>query len=79
MDTKRLYVGNLDHSVTGVELKELFSNYGEVDEVYIEDEAGFGFVEMSNISEADNAISELDGAPFKGRTMRVNKAYSQRG
>ena len=34
---------------------------------------GFGFVEMPNDAEADAAISELDGAEWMGREMRVNE------
>ncbi len=35
---------------------------------------GFGFVEMANQSEAENAISSLDGTDLQGRTIKVNEA-----
>ncbi|MDP8242360.1 MAG: RNA-binding protein, partial [Candidatus Celaenobacter antarcticus] len=44
MQGKKLYVGNLDYSVTKDELSELFAEFGEVVEVTIIDGKGFGFV-----------------------------------
>jgi RNA recognition motif-containing protein len=35
---------------------------------------GFGFVEMTNASEADKAIAALDGSDLGGRPMKVNEA-----
>lgn len=48
MKRKNLYVGNLSHSVTSDELKELFADYGDVEKVNIVEGKGFGFVEMSH-------------------------------
>jgi len=52
MQGSKLYVGNLNYSVTNAELEELFSPYGEVRNVNIIEYKGFGFVEMSGPSEA---------------------------
>ncbi len=77
---KKLYVGNLAYSVTGEELRELFSEHGEVQsaDVIMDRETGrskgFGFVEMSNDSEAQAAASALDGSQHGGRTLKVNEA-----
>jgi len=76
---KKMYVGNLPFSSTEEEVRELFSQFGEVQSVkLIEDRQtgrprGFGFVEMGT-EEADRAMSELDGTDFGGRTLRVNEA-----
>ena len=35
---------------------------------------GFGFVEMSNNTEADRAINELNGRDLDGRALNVNEA-----
>ncbi len=78
MQGRKLYVGNLDYSVTYEELKELFSQHGEVEYVRIIADRGFGFVEMSSQAEAEKAKSELDGYQFKGRSLRVNEARPQR-
>ena len=78
MEGKKLYVGNLDYSVTKEELSELFAEFGEVVEVTIIDGKGFGFVEMSESSEAENAMGDLNGKDLKGRTMKVDEARPKR-
>jgi RNA recognition motif-containing protein len=74
MQGSKLYVGNLSYSVTNEQLEELFSNYGEVRQVNIIERKGFGFVEMSNQSEAERAKEALNGSEFKGRALRVDEA-----
>jgi len=78
MQSNKLYVGNLNYSVTNQELEELFSAHGTVKSVNIIEYKGFGFVEMTNQSEAGKAKEALDGTEFKGRTMRVNEARPQK-
>jgi RNA recognition motif-containing protein len=56
----------------------LFSNYGEVKHVKIIEGRGFGFVEMSNQSEAEKAKEALNGSEFNGRTLRVDEARPPR-
>lgn len=79
MRGSKLYVGNLSYSVTNEQLKELFFNYGEVRQVNIIEGKGFGFVEMSNQSEAERAKEALNGTEFKGRTLKVDEARPPRG
>ncbi|PJA28298.1 MAG: RNA-binding protein [candidate division Zixibacteria bacterium CG_4_9_14_3_um_filter_46_8] len=74
MQGSKLYVGNLNYSVTSEQLEELFSNYGQVKNVNIIEGKGFGFVEMSEPSEADKAREELNGSSFSGRTLKVDEA-----
>jgi RNA recognition motif-containing protein len=75
-----IYVGNLSYNVTEDELKKLFSEFGEVTTVNIITDKfsgqskGFGFVEMTNDSEAEEAIKALDGSELKGRNIKVNQA-----
>lgn len=78
MQGHKLYVGNLDYSITHEELKELFSNYGEVKYVKLIEDRGFGFVEMSNQQEAEKAKEALNGTEFKGRLLKVNEARPQK-
>ena len=73
MQGKRLHVRNLNFSVTNKQLEELFSNYGVVRGVKIIEGRGFGFVEMSNQSEAKRAKEALDYVDFKGRVLRVDE------
>jgi len=77
---RRLYVGNLAYSVTGDQLRELFSAHGEVTEAsVISDRAtgrskGFGFVEMESDEGAKAAIEALNEAKVGGRNLIVNEA-----
>jgi RNA recognition motif-containing protein len=77
---KNLYVGNLPHSTTESELRSTFEAHGAVEKVTIVMDRdtgrsrGFGFVEMTNASEADKAISALNGTDLGGRTLTINEA-----
>lgn len=79
MSTK-LYVGNLSFRTTSDELRELFSQAGEVESVsVIEDREtgrsrGFGFVEMVTSEGASAAIEQFNGKEFGGRNLTVNEA-----
>ncbi len=79
-----IYVGNLPREATEDDLKESFEAFGEVTSVKIikdkftGESRGFGFVEMSKNSEAQAAISGLDGKDLKGSTLRVNEARPRR-
>jgi RNA recognition motif-containing protein len=79
MQGSKLYVGNLHYSITIENLRELFSTYGEVQSVNIIEGKGFGFVELSNQSEAEKAKKALDGSDFKGRPLKVNEAKTTKG
>jgi RNA recognition motif-containing protein len=76
----KLYVGGLPYSITEGRLQELFSGHGTVESAKIISDKmtgqsrGFGFVEMSSGSEAQGAISALNGTQFEGRTLTVNEA-----
>ncbi len=75
-----IYIGNLAYGVTEDELREAFSQFGEVTSVNVITDGqtgrskGFAFVEMPNNSEADAAIKELNDKPLSGRPIRVNPA-----
>jgi len=76
---KRMYVGNLPYSSSEDDVRELFSQYGDVGDVNVVEDRetgrsrGFGFVEMSE-AQAEEAMSNLDGSQFGGRTLKVNEA-----
>ncbi len=79
----KLFIGNLDYTVTGDDLKALFAGVGTVvDAVVISDKMtgrsrGFGFVEMSSDDEAKKAVEKLNGSDLKGRKINVNEARPQ--
>jgi len=75
---KNLYVGNLPFTTTEEDLQAVFGQHGTVTRIQIIMDRetgrsrGFGFVEMAD--GADNAITQLNGAEFQGRTLTVNEA-----
>lgn len=83
INLNKLYVGNLDYTVTGDQLREHFSQAGTVtDAIVITDKysgrsKGFGFVEMSKEEEAKKAMKMFDGKEFQGRTLKVSEARSR--
>lgn len=79
----KLYVGGLAYSVTEKELEDLFAEQGAVvSAMIIKDRdsgqsKGFGFVEMADVKEGQNAIKELNGKELSGRAIMVNQARPQ--
>lgn len=79
----KLYVGGLAYSVTDTELEAFFAEQGKVvSAVVIKDRdsgqsKGFGFVEMDDVKEGQNAIKELNGKELSGRSIMVNEARPQ--
>ena len=78
--TMNIYVGNLDYRVDEKELNDVFSEYGTVSSAkvitdkYNGRSKGFGFVEMENEDEANEAIQKLDGSSIENRKIMVNEA-----
>jgi RNA recognition motif-containing protein len=77
---KKIYVGNMSFKVGNTELETLFAAYGKVESAQVITDRvtgrskGFGFVEMSNDTEAQAAIEALNGKENEGRTLTVNEA-----
>jgi RNA recognition motif-containing protein len=77
---KKLYVGNLNYSVTDSDLMKLFEPHGTVQsaQVIMDRDTGrskgFGFVEMGSDAEAQAAIAALNGQDAGGRALTVNEA-----
>ena len=76
----RIYVGSLSSEITEEELRQEFEAFGKVESVNIITDKisgrpkGFGFVEMASKSEAEAAITSLNGKTLKERTIVVNEA-----
>ncbi len=79
-----IYVGNLSHGIIDGVLNAVFSEFGEVSSAKVimnkhsGRSRGYGFVEMPNDSEANEAIKALDDSPLQGRNIRVNQAKPRR-
>ncbi|MGB2827510.1 MAG: RNA-binding protein [Dehalococcoidales bacterium] len=76
----KIYVGNLPFDATEDELTAEFGAYGKVESVAIPADKfsgrprGFAFVEMASKSEAEAAITGLNGKTLKDRTIVVNES-----
>ena len=74
------YVGNLSWQMTDEDLRTLFEQYGSVTSAKIVKDKvsgrskGFGFVEMPDDTEAQNALSSLYDSEVLGRKIIVNEA-----
>jgi len=78
---KKLYVGNLEFSVTEEDLGKFVEEKGikaksvkVIQDKYSGRSKGFGFIEMDSDDETQKAIEALDGQDLKGRALRVSKA-----
>jgi RNA recognition motif-containing protein len=75
-----IFVAKLSYDTQSEDLREAFESYGEVTSAnvimdkYTGRSRGFGFVEMSNEEEAQNAIRDLNNTELDGRTIVVKKA-----
>ncbi|MBN1929249.1 MAG: RNA-binding protein [Chlorobiaceae bacterium] len=75
-----IYIGNLDYKVTEADLSSTFGEFGTVSrsnvitDKFTGQSKGFGFVEMPNDAEANEAIEKLNETDLRGRKIRVNEA-----
>ncbi|OGE22768.1 hypothetical protein A2688_02175 [Candidatus Daviesbacteria bacterium RIFCSPHIGHO2_01_FULL_38_8] len=80
---KKLFVGGISWNTTDDQLRDFFSQVGNVvSATIIKDKftsrsRGFGFVEMSSDEEADQAVQQLNGQALDGRNIVVNEAKPQ--
>lgn len=79
-----IYVGNLHYGVNEDELTEIFGKFGTVNSVkvitdkYSGQSKGFGFIEMEDDTEGNQAVSELNGVEISGRNIKVNIAHEKK-
>jgi len=78
-----IYVGNLAQSTTEDQLKNLFTEFGEVKSVKIITETGtreskgYGFVDMPGNANAQKAILGLHEKPLNTKNLVVNEARNR--
>ena len=76
----RIFVSHLTRPITEEDLRQLFEPYGSVKFAGIVlsrqtgRSLGYGFIEMSNVTEAHAAIAGLQGATVEGYTLTVHEA-----
>lgn len=75
-----IFVSNLNFKMSEDQLREEFEKYGDVSSAKIIKDResgrskGFGFVEMPDTADANEAIKELNGQDINGRQIVVNEA-----
>mgnify|MGYP000548291817 CR=1 FL=1 len=84
-EQKKIYIGNLEFSVTEEDFRQLLTDKGiNADEIkFISDKytgrpKGFGFAEFATEEAAQKAIDTLNGYELKGRQLKVNKAQKMK-
>jgi cold-inducible RNA-binding protein len=79
MQQNKLYIGNFPYSVTESQLRDLFSGYGEIQDLsLIMDREtgrpkGFAFITFATQQAAEKAL-EQNGKDLNGRALKVNMA-----
>ena len=80
---RKIYVGNIPYDATEEDLRELFSEYGEIQSLkivtdhYTDRSKGFAFIEMANEEDAKKIIATLNGNDFRGKALTVAEARPQ--
>ncbi|OWM83744.1 hypothetical protein CDL15_Pgr004174 [Punica granatum] len=67
-----IFVGGLDSDVTDDDLRQPFSQFGEVVSVKIPVGKGCGFVQFANRKSAEDAIQELNGSVIGKQSVRLS-------
>ncbi|KUF77863.1 Serine/arginine-rich splicing factor 2 [Phytophthora nicotianae] len=79
-----LKVDNVPFQIGSDELRDLFSKFGEIGDVYIprargsNESRGFAFVRFMEKRDAEDAIDGMEGQEFQGRDLRVQFAKQRR-
>ncbi len=80
-----IYVGNIPYAIREPEIAEVFSKYGKISSIkiitdkYSGRSKGYGFVEMENDEQEEQAIRECNKFEISGRSLVVMKAHLQKG
>jgi len=76
----KLYIGNLDYNTNEQRLRDVFSEFGDVIDIFIpvvratKRSRGFAFVTLDSQDAAKQAIAQRDQTELDGRTIRVNES-----
>ena len=84
MNANKIYVGNLPYQIEDDEVKEAFTQFGNVQEInlirdrYSNECKGFGFITFETDEAAESALT-FNGEELKGRRLKVNIARERTG
>ncbi|KAI3785497.1 hypothetical protein L1987_44616 [Smallanthus sonchifolius] len=71
-----IFVGGLDSSVSDEDLRQPFSQYGELLSVKIPAGKGCGFVQFANRANAEEALQKLNGTAIGKQTVRLSWGHN---
>ncbi|EGV59957.1 hypothetical protein PSN45_002319 [Yamadazyma tenuis] len=77
VDSRSVYVGNVNFTSTPVQLEEFFHSVGVIERITILFDRftgipkGYAYIEFNSEEGAQKAISELDGKVFRNRELKV--------
>lgn len=74
----RVFIGNIDPSVTTEEIERLFEPFGKVVEP-VRMHKGYSFVQYDNIASAEAAIRQINGYVIGGKPIDVQLAKGTAG
>ncbi|CAF3886197.1 unnamed protein product [Adineta steineri] len=76
-ESVKLYVGDLGDNRKS-DLNRLFSKYGEISTIYIDENKHFGFVEFKSLNDAKRALERTNNKTINGSKIRVEYAKSDK-
>ena len=84
LEKRNLFVANIDYSITGEQLREIFEEHGEVHRTRLMCDKetgrsrGFGFVDCRTHQDAINCMEKVNGTLRGTRKMVVRWANEKR-
>lgn len=78
VDSRSIYIGNVDYASTPLEVQQHFSSAGVVNRVTIlmnkltGQPKGFAYLEFADAESVDKAVATLDGSMFRDRPLKVS-------
>lgn len=72
MKKRKLFIGNLNYSVTAEKLRSFLATYGTVIDVKVMEGKGYAFVEMGSEEQAKKIQTTLSESVFEGRKLLID-------
>ncbi len=83
MSQPKIYVGNLSYNTTEDELRDYFSQFGNIEDIKLIIDfntgrsKGFGFITYGSTQDCESAVATANGVELSGRKLKVNVARDE--